>query len=350
MTDFFEARGRASTTDANRPSRRRRFAIALLIGAMGTLVHYTKFRLMPSHPGDFGLSWFGARALLHGVNPYELVGPGRLYDWPWPLVYPATAFVAAMPLAILPQLVATLIFVFVSCALLAYSVTGRDWARLPMFGSAAFIVASGAAQWSPLFTAAMGIPVLGFFFAAKPTIGLALGGAGDPSVQKFALIGGAALTVTSLVFLPDWPRLWVGQLHYATQMAAPLTRLGGVFVLLALLRWRRPEARLVLFLACVPQVGSWYDMLPLFLVPFTSRESMTLATVSSLGFVLHYHFGTTRSEFEFNQQGGALMVALGYLPAVIMVLRRPNDGKLPPWLTRIADRIASLAGKTATRT
>ena len=211
---------------------------------------------MPTHPGDFGLSWFGARSLMHGVNPYDLVGPGRPYNWPWPQVYPATAFVAAMPLAILPQLAATLVFVFVSCALLAYSVTEQGWERIPMFGSAAFIIAAGAAQWSPLFTAALGIPVLGLFFAAKPTIGLVLGAAGDPQLQKLAVIGGMALTVASLILFPAWPRVWLAQLHYATQMAAPLARFGGIAILLALLRWRRPEARLILLLACVPQVGS----------------------------------------------------------------------------------------------
>ena len=115
-------------------------------------------------------------------------------------------------------------------------------------------------------------------------------------------------------------------------------RFGGLFVLLTLLRWRRPEARLILFLACVPQVGSWYELLPLFLVPVTMQESMALVISSSLGFLLYYQFGAGRSELEINQQIGALMVAFGYLPAVIMVLRRPNEGELHPWLARLGER------------
>ncbi|HZK78066.1 MAG TPA: hypothetical protein VFC35_04100, partial [Gemmatimonadaceae bacterium] len=115
---------------------------------------------MPDHPGDFGLSWFGARAMLSGKNPYALVGPGLAYDWPWPLVYPGTAFVVALPFTVIALLPANLVFVFASSAVLAYSVTEEGWSRLPMFGSSAFIVAAGAAQWSPLFTAALGIPVL----------------------------------------------------------------------------------------------------------------------------------------------------------------------------------------------
>ena len=299
---------------------------------MGVLAHYIKVRVMPDHPGDFGLSWFGARSLLHGINPYDLVGPGKQYNWPWPLVYPATAFVAAMPVVMLPQLAAALVFVFVSCALLAWSVTRDGWQKIPMFGSAAFIVAAGAAQWSPLFTAAMGIPVLGFFFAAKPTIGLALGAAGDWRLQKFAIAGAIVLGVISLILFPLWPRIWVDQLQYATQMAPPLKRGGGFLILLALLRWRRPEARLLLFLACVPQVGSWYEVVPVFLVPSTSRESMILASVSSLGFAFQDYLVTARNETEYNQQVGAMIVALAYLPAVLMVLRRPNEGDLPWWL------------------
>ena len=68
------------------------------------------------------------------------------------------------------------------------------------------------------------------------------------------------------------------------------------------------------------------------LVPNTSREAMILASVSSLGFAFQDNIMTARNEMEYNQQVGALMVALGYLPAVIMVLRRPNDGELPWWL------------------
>ena len=75
------------------------------------------------HPSDFGQSWFGAQALLHGANPYALIGPGLQYDWPWKLFYPATSMVIALPLSFFPEAVATFLFVAVSSALLAYAVT-----------------------------------------------------------------------------------------------------------------------------------------------------------------------------------------------------------------------------------
>ncbi len=313
------------------PSRLARAIVAVVVGSAGALTHYLKFRAVPDHPGDFGLAWFGARALIQGGNPYELIGPGLAYDWPWRLIYPATAMVVAMPLAALPQLTATLLFVFISCALLAWSVTARAWFPLLMCSSAAFLIAAGAAQWSPILTAAMALPPLALVFAAKPTIGFALAISGSRQVQWFALAGLVATTAVSLILFPQWPVAWFKSLSTAVQVAPPLLRMGGFAILLALLRWRRPEARLIVVLACVPQTGSWYEILPLFLVASSAREMMILSGVSSLGWLAQDWIMRAGNEVEFNQQVGALMVALAYLPATIIVLRRPNENAIPPW-------------------
>ena len=307
------------------PRRRaQRLAVAVAIGIGAAAVHYAKIRAVPDHPGDFGLAWFGARALLHGVNPYELIGPGLVYDWPWRLIYPLTAMAAALPLAFLAQTPATLLFVFLSAASLAYSVTRSEWYPLLMCMSAAFLVAVGAAQWSPLFTAAMGLPPLALFFAAKPTVGFALAVAAKPRVRLNALAGTIVLLGVSLALFPRWPIDWFKSLSTASQVAPPLFRFGGIAILVALLRWRRADARMILALACVPQTGSWYEILPLFLIPASANEMMILCGVSSLGYLLQDKVMTAVSETEFNAQVGALMVALAYLPAVIMILRRPN--------------------------
>ena len=313
------------------------FAIAIGVLAALTCLLATQAQ-PPNHPADFGQVWFGATALLHGANPYDLVGPGLVYDWPWPTLYPATSFVAAMPLALLPQTEATLVFVFMSWALLAYSVTRDGWYRIPMFGSAACLDAAAAGQWSPLMTAAMGIPVLALFFAAKPTDGLALGISGSDSVQKYAVLGGAVLAVLSFIVFPGWVPAWLGQMKHSMYMAPPLLRLGGFAILLAALRWRRPEARMMLALSLVPQAGAWYTVVPLFLIPNTMKESMVLATLTSVGFLLQDHILTATNELEYNAQIGALLVAFAYLPCLVMVLRRPNEGRLPAWpsLTRVS--------------
>lgn len=252
-----------------KPSPLPRASVALVIGMAGALTHYLKVLAVPAYPGDFGLAWLGARELIQGGNPYELIGPGLAYDWPWRLKYPATAMIAAMPLAVLPQLPATLLFVFISCALLAWSITARAWYPLLMCSSVAFLIAAGAAQWSPILTAAMALPPLGFLFAAKPTVGFALAISGSRQLQWFALAGLVVTTAISLMLFRQWPRAWVKSLSTAVQVAPPLLRMGGFAILLALLRWRRPEAR--------------------------------------------------------------LMVALAYLPATIIVLRRQNENTIPPW-------------------
>ena len=309
-----------------------RILVATGVGLAAAMVHWAKIKAVPDHPGDFGLAWFGARAMLHGGNPYALIGPGLVYDWPWPLIYPLTAMAAALPFAALPQIPATLTFVFLSCAALAFAITRTAWWPLLMCTSAAFLIAAGAAQWSPLLTASLAVPPLAFIYAAKPTVGFALAVSAQRRVQIYAVIGGVVLVVVSLALAPRWPIDWMRSLHTAIQVAPPLLRFGGVAVLAALLKWRRPEARMVVALACVPQTGSWYEILPLFLVPRTRLEMMLLCAVSSAGWLLQDVVMTASNETEFNAQVGALMVALAYLPAVLMILRRPNVNERHAWL------------------
>jgi hypothetical protein len=284
---------------------------------------------MPTHPGDFGIVWFGGRALLRGINPYPLVGPGLEYDWPWLLLYPATAMVTAIPLAPLTRLAAILIFVFASCALLAFALTKDGWYRMPLFLCAPFIVAAGAAQWSPLFTAAIGIPALAIFFAAKPPLGLALALSGDRSTRIYAVGGGLVLTAISLAMFPGWPAEWMRVLQQSEHIKPPALRLGGFVVLLALIKWRRADARLIVAMALVPQTAAWYEALPLFLVCATRQQTMILGMLSSIGYIISYAMlapnDPSFDEVRYNDQVGALMIALVYLPAVIMVLRRPNE-------------------------
>lgn len=329
-------------TDADKsgaPSRSARTAIAVAIATLASLLTFVEHIRTPNHPADFGLVWFGARSIIHRVSPYELVGPGLSYDWPWgQLLYPATAMVVALPLAAFPLLTASMLFVWISSFLLVYAVTAEGWQRLPMFLSVGFVIAVRAGQWSPLLTAAFCIPSLAWVFAAKPNIGLALL-ASTPSLRalKTAVFGGMALTIVSLLIYPAWPIHWFGALKTSGNMNAPITLPGGVFVLLALLRWRRPEARLIVALACVPQTNSWYEALPLLLVASTLRENLALSLVSSFGFV----FGRFVSNFtyiEIGRTAGILMVAFAYLPATLLVLLRKNEGERPAFLTWLLQR------------
>jgi hypothetical protein len=297
----------------------------VVIGVVSAALTIARFTKYPDRPLDFVQVWFGAGAMLRGANPYDLVGPGLEFDWPWRLFYPATALVAAMPLSILPVTIAVALFVFTSGALLAYGVTERGWHRLWLFCSLPYIVAILVAQWSPLLTAALLLPPLAVLFAAKPNIGLALLVATESrSVQRYAIGGGIVLTAVSLVFFPSWPVHWLHWLSEGAQRPA-ITRFGGPLILVALLRWRRPEARLIVALACVPQYAYWYEVVPLMLVPVTRVETQLFSLVTSLGWIVEHMLVAPPTEAEINRQLGALMVFFAYLPAVLMVLRRPNQ-------------------------
>lgn len=330
------------------PSRKRRVAVATMVGILAALVAVIRFVRNAWHPSDFGQSWFGARALLHGANPYELVGPGLQYDWPWKLFYPATSMVIALPLSFFPEVVATFLFVAISSALLAYAVTEDGWQRLPLFLSWPFVVAALAGQWSPILAAAILLPSLAWVLVAKPNIGLAvLAATSSRRLVRIALLGGLVITAVSIGLFPAWPRAWLSNVASQQHIGAPITRIGGVAVLLALLRWRRPEARLIVALACVPQTNNWYEGLPLLLVASTFRETLFLSLISTLGYVLPPYLMTARNEVEFNAQVGALMVALCYLPATLLVLRRPNEGELPPWIVPVSRWWRSSRGAAA---
>jgi hypothetical protein len=51
-------------------------------------------------------------------------------------------------------------------------------------------------------------------------------------------------------------------------------------LLIALLRWRRPEARVLAALACVPQTMRFIDQLPLLAVAQSFRQSLLVSLLS----------------------------------------------------------------------
>ena len=113
---------------------------------------------------------------------------------------------------------------------------------------------------------------------------------------------------------------------------APILTPGGAFAALMLLRWRRPEARLVLALACVPQTTLLYETVPLFLVPQTIIEGGVLwlgSWLVALWQSLHGPFPTDVARFA---SSGRAIGWLLYLPCVVIILRRPNVGEVPAWL------------------
>ena len=142
----------------NRPTLGRRIILAFLLAAASSAILYASLEARPGSHTDFDISWFGARAMLEGRNPYALVGPGLEFEWPYRLLYPATALVIAIPFTVFSLHVAAVAFVAMSTFALAFGITREGWHRLPLFASAAFIDSVMTAQWSILMSAALFLP------------------------------------------------------------------------------------------------------------------------------------------------------------------------------------------------
>jgi hypothetical protein len=273
-------------------------------------------------PSDLTQVWVGARAWLAGENPYEAV---RMWgQWPFPLLYPFPAALVLVPFTVLPPWVADALFAGVGTGLLAWGSTREaDAPRLVMFLSAPLLYALSLGQWSPLLVGATLVPWAGFVLVCKPTIGLALCMAYP---QRRMLIGCAIMVGGSVLLWPGWIGAWRVAIAQAPNAVAPITLPGGMLALLALLKWRRPEARLLAVLACVPHTTLSYEALPLFLVPVTWPEAAIVWVGTFVAHVGHRNLGPYSSQLAWVQAGGLWLVWAVYVPCLIMVLRRPNVG------------------------
>jgi hypothetical protein len=85
----------------------------------------------------------------------------------------------------------------------------------------------------------------------------------------------------------------------------------------------------------MPQTWYPYNALILLVVAYTYREACVLSLVSSAAWLIAYAFfvGEWRSE-QTQRVLTLVLIGFCYLPAVIVVLRRPNHGTPPIWLKR----------------
>lgn len=269
---------------------------------------------------DFDQVWWAARSVLIGADPYEVVRPPRHY---FPLYYPLTTAIAALPIALPDYRAARLLFVALSGAAFGYAIgRHRPW-LWPSFLSMPFILFASGGQWSALLGAALLLPWLGPLAAAKPSLGLALlAGARSRSAATVLVAGCLVFVVASLVLDPQWPGKWIGALQQSTHFRPLILRPGGVLLLLALLRWRDPDARLLLALAAIPTTGVPYDMLPAALVARTRKQSALLALLTQLAWVVAPAFPTTEPYAEWSWRVGLVTLWSGLIPPLVLVLWR----------------------------
>ena len=301
---------------------KQRICFALGVAALAAIYVLIKRWDNADGPSDLTQVWIAARAWVKGENPYEAV---RVWgQWPFPLLYPFPAELVLVPFTVLPPWLAEVLFAAAGTGLLAWGSTREGNApRLAMFLSAPLLYALSLGQWSPLLIGATLVPWAGFVLVCKPTIGLALCAAYP---QRRMLIGCAIMLAGSVLLWPGWIAEWRMAIAQAPNAIAPITLPGGFLALLALLRWRRPEARLLAVLACVPHTTLSYEALPLFLVPATWPEAAIVWLGTFVAHVGHRNFGPYASQFAWVQASGVWLVWAVYVPCLVMVLRRPNEG------------------------
>lgn len=296
-------------------------SFALFVGVIAAVVSAIGLYQRGGYAGDFNWAWRAARLWTQGRNPYNDPGLAPIFPYPFdaPLLYPMTAVVLAVPFAVLPPWLAGAAFFGVSAGILAYLVLlRREWRLLPLFTSAPFYVAASVAQWSPLVVATALAPSIGFLALAKPNIGLpvlATHGRAETWRRAFAFVS------LTLPLLPSWPLSWVENLRSHGGYPSPLLVFPGALLLLALLRWRAPEARLLVLMALVPQRLWFYDQLPLWLIARTWWQGLFLSALSWIGYA-----GWRMSPNPYGWVGSSpatapiWVVCFIYLPALLLVL------------------------------
>jgi hypothetical protein len=321
-----------------KPSAKVRVATAVLIAAFGALVISSTYKAHPKFTSDFGNWHLAARAFLSGDDPYLTTGPrGFKYEWPTLFVYPATVIILAIPFTWLTEPLASSIFVAISTFVMVMAITKRGPYLLTMLATPVFQMSVALGQWSLLLTAGIFYPVLAFLAVVKPNAGLPIAAAvRDRRALICAGLIGVGLLAASLVMIPRWPMEWLSIVRNDDRYLAPITRVGGFLMPLALLRWRRREAWLLLGMAILPQSLTFYCLLPLFTIPRNLYESASLATVSTLGIyagaALMPHGMTGVPFYEWS---GNVAILSTYIPCLALLLIRENAASDDPRLIRL---------------
>jgi hypothetical protein len=274
---------------------------------------------MPDRSSDFDSLYNAAVHLLRGQNPYSL----ELQWFPYPL----PAVMLAVPFTAIPLGLARPIFdVLLGWAFVYALWRYRGRYALLALASGAYLYAMANGQTTPLMVAASLIPVLGFLLAVKPNTSASLW-ISRPSWMT--ALGAGLFLIISLVIMPSWPRDWYLALPLDNAaLMPPVLRPFGFLLLLAALRWRSPEGRLVLAMAVIPQSILPHELVSLALIPANLIE-MAIYVVGSWVAVLAaagpLHLGA-----EFTVTRWTATLGAGYLPMLYLVLRPA----LQPWISR----------------
>jgi hypothetical protein len=252
-----------------------------------------------------------------------------------PFNYPLPAVGMGLPFAWLNQQRAAIAFVACSAGLLGFAITRHDFDRVAILLSVPFVFAAQLSQTSFLILALALLPAAAGLTVMKPNIGLALF---LWRARCWTVITGGLLLLGTVVISPKWPLEWLALVRTSPTHSAPVATVIGLLTLLAVLRWRRPEARLLIAMALVPHGLYFYDELPLWLVASSRREALLLTGASWTGWVLWLATSSGPGAPHLRDAKPWLVASL-YLPCVWLVLRRPNVGRVPGIVERAVEHL-----------
>jgi hypothetical protein len=275
---------------------------------------------MPERPSDFDLLYGMAVRLLGGEDPYGL--PTQSLPYPFPAV------LLAVPFTTIPLDLARPIFDILVGWVFAYALWRyRGPYALLALGSGAYLFAMICGQTTPLMVAAALVPALGFLLAVKPNTSAALW-ISRPSWA--GIFGVAAFAALSLLIQPSWPRDWWTALPPDTStLVPPILRPFGFVLLLAALRWRSPEGRLILAIPFIPQTTLPYELLSLALIPATRLEMAIYVVGTWIAVIAADQLQLGAGLAEWMATGWPVTLCAVYLPMLYLVLRRQRGWSGP---------------------
>lgn len=322
---------------ARTPTIQARITASLAIAVIVAL--FSVFKGIQDAPApDFAMFWVSARALVAGQNPYAIPRVVGEFTFESGFLNPLPAAVVVTPVAGMPFLLATAVFNAVGMGLLAFALSRKDWQRMPILMSFPALYSLVLGQWSPYVTAAAVSPWLAWAAVCKPNIGLTAF-ARSPS-WRFVWVAAATLAF-SFVVRPAWLGEWLSSLQTVPPgtKVAPVAIPGGLLLLAALIRWRRPDARLLVAMSCVPHTMMFCDELILGLLAETRKQAL-IFSIWSYGAIAAAALIVTpqAGDAAYYRLLSHVVVWGYYLPALVVVIRRPNEGHVMPFVERMAAR------------
>ena len=309
---------------------RRHWWLPLAAAAWGATVCLLYQHAVPTDRPSIIEFWTASHAVLHGQSPYAAVRALHVTRYPYYYPYPTALLMA--PLALVPWRVAWVLWSALGTGLLCLAGLRIDRGFIPVLFSGALLDALTQGAITPVLLAAAVLPAIAPLLILKPTIGAVLW-TWRPS--RWAVVGGLALVAVSLLLSPAWPGEWREALRGAPHQP-PVLRPGGFLLLLAWLRWRTPEGRLLGLLALMPQTVGAYEMLPLFLLARSRREGWLLALLTFAAMEIKALIGSGATlEARAATEWPAYLLAV-WLPALLLVLVRPTASPGEPAATEPA--------------